>query len=91
VRRLAREGKALRYLARIAIAPDGHAEIRVGPEAVDAADPAARLVGVEALVAFTTARHPDRPVVVQGTGVGGANTAGGVLAGILQLFGSGAR
>jgi homoserine O-acetyltransferase len=91
VRRLAAEGRVLRYVARIASGADGRVEIRVGPEAVDASHPAARLVGVEALVAFTTARHPDRPVVVQGTGVGGANTAGGVLAEILRMFGQGAR
>jgi homoserine O-acetyltransferase len=91
VRRLAAEGRSLRYLARIAPGADGRAEVRVGPEAVDASHPAARLVGVEALVAFTTARHPERPVLVQGTGVGGANTAGGVLAEILRMFGQGAR
>jgi homoserine O-acetyltransferase len=91
VRRLAAEGKALRYLARIVPAKDGRAEVRVGPEAVDAAHPAARLVGVEAFVAFTTARHADRPLVVQGTGVGGANTAGAVLAEILTPVGQGAR
>jgi homoserine dehydrogenase len=91
VRRLHADGRALRYLARIEPGADGAVSVRVGPEGVDAADPAARLVGVEALVAFTTARHPDRPVVVQGTGVGGANTAGGVLAEILRLFGQGAR
>jgi homoserine dehydrogenase len=58
---------------------------------VDASHPAARLVGVEALVAFTTARHAERPLVVQGTGVGGAHTAGAVLAEIFQSFGQGAR
>jgi homoserine O-acetyltransferase len=91
VRRLAGEGRALRYLARIAPTRDGRADVRVGPEAVDASHLAARLVGVEAFVAFTTARHADRPLVVQGTGVGGANTAGGVLAEIFRAFGQGAR
>jgi homoserine dehydrogenase len=91
-RRLAGEGKALRYLARIAVGPDGRVEVSVGPRAVDAAHPAARISGVEALVAFTTARHPDRPLVVQGSGVGGASTAGGVLAEIFRIpFGHGAR
>ena len=53
---------------------------------------AARLVGVEAYVAFTTARHSERPLVVQGTGVGGAHTAGGVLAEIFRIpLGGGAR
>jgi homoserine dehydrogenase len=49
-------------------------------------------VGVEAYVAFTTARHSERPLVVQGAGVGGAHTAGGVLAEIFRIsMGGGAR
>jgi len=59
--------------------------VRVGPEAVDAEFPAARLVGVEAFVAFTTARHSERPLLVQGSGVGGASTAGALLAEIFRL------
>ena len=51
--------------------------------------PAARLVGVEAFVAFTTARHAERPLLVQGAGVGGPLTAGGVLAEIIRLRGDG--
>lgn len=88
---LAAEGKVLRYLARIEPAANGRASIRVAPAEVDASHLAARLVGVEALAAFTTARHAERPLVVQGTGVGGASTAGGVLAEILRSFGQGAR
>ncbi len=92
VRGVAEEGKALRYLATIELTKDGRAEMRVGPEAVEASHPAARLVGVEAFVAFTTERHRERPLVVQGTGVGGANTAGGILAEIFRIsFGHGAR
>jgi homoserine O-acetyltransferase len=90
VERLRGEGKVLRYLVRIEPAPGGRASIRVGPVAVDAHHPAARLVGVEAFVAFTTARHADRPLLVQGAGVGGALTAGGVLAELIRLRGSGA-
>jgi len=91
VRGLAAEGRVLRYIARIVPTADGGAEVSVGPEAVDAAHLAARLVGVEAFVAFTTARHAERPLVVQGSGVGGASTAGGVLAEILRAVGQGAR
>jgi homoserine O-acetyltransferase len=92
VRRLAAEGKSPRYLARITVGPEGKVDVSVGPRAVAATDPAARLVGVEAYVAFTTARHAERPLVVQGTGVGGAHTAGGVLAEIFRIqFGHGAR
>jgi uridine phosphorylase len=42
-------------------------------------------VGVEAYVAFTTARHAERPLLVQGTGVGGASTAGVLLAELFRL------
>ena len=81
-----------RYLARIAIGQDGKVEVAVGPRAVGPSHPAARLVGVEAFVAFTTARHAERPLVVQGAGVGGAHTAGGVLAEVFRTqFGHGAR
>jgi homoserine O-acetyltransferase len=92
VRRLTGEGKALRYLARIAVGADGKVDVSVGPRAVLATHPAARLVGVEAFVAFTTARHSERPLVVQGAGVGGAHTAGGLIAEIFRIpFGHGAR
>jgi homoserine O-acetyltransferase/O-succinyltransferase len=87
---LRREGKALRYLVRITAAPDGgRPELRVGPEGVGPDDPAARLSGVEALAAFTTARHADRPLLVQGAGVGGASTAGSVLGEIFRVAAAG--
>jgi homoserine O-acetyltransferase len=85
VESLRAEGKVLRHLARVQTMPDGRVAARVGPEAVDLADPAAHLVGVEAYVAFTSARHAERPLVVQGAGVGGASTAGGVLAELLAI------
>jgi homoserine dehydrogenase len=92
VERLRREGKVLRYLARLETGSDGRVSVRVGPQAVEEGDLAARLVGTEAYVAFTTARHSERPLVVQGTGVGGAHTAGGVLAEIFRVsLGGGAR
>ncbi len=88
VERLRGESKVLRYLVSIEPAPGGRASIQVGPVAVDANHPAARLVGVEAFVAFTTARHAGRPLLVQGAGVGGALTAGGVLAELIRLRGA---
>jgi homoserine dehydrogenase len=82
VERAGEEGKALRYLARI----DADAgAIRVGPVEVEAEHRAARLRGVEAYVAFTTDRYRDSPLLVQGAGVGGAVTAGGVLADVLRV------
>jgi homoserine dehydrogenase len=92
VRRLGEQGTVPRYLARIEAGPDGRAEVSVGPRAVGPAHTAAGLVGVEAFVAFTTTRHSERPLVVQGVGVGGAHTAGGVLAEIFRIQqGAGAR
>jgi homoserine dehydrogenase len=40
---------------------------------------------VEAYVAFTTDRYRHSPLLVQGAGVGGAVTAGGVLADVLRV------
>jgi homoserine O-acetyltransferase len=89
--RLRASRRALRYLARITVV-DGRGELRVGPVEVPESHRAARLQGVEAYVAFTTVRHDEHPLVVQGAGVGGALTAGGVLAEIFKLAaGHGAR
>ena len=85
-----RAAGALRFVARIAPRDDGRAEIRVGPRSVPPVHPAARLNGVEAMVAFTTERHAELPLVVQGVGVGGSHTAGAVLAEIFRLYGQGA-
>ena len=91
VEALAREGRVLRYLATLTTTPDGRTLVSAGPVAVGEGDPAARLVGVEAMVAFTTARHSERPLLVQGAGVGAASTAGTVIADVLRGIGAGAR
>ncbi len=91
VEALRAEGKVLRYLAQVSPGQGG-ATAQVGPVAVDADHPAARLTGVEAYVAFTTARLARRPLLVQGSGVGGASTAGALLAEVFRLpAGRGAR
>ena len=59
--------------------------MHVGPVAVDAGHPAVPLRGAEALVAFTTARYQDYPLIVRGAGAGGDVTAAGVLADVLRL------
>jgi homoserine O-acetyltransferase len=91
VERWAREGKVLRYLARIAAGQDGRFTVNAGPRALPAGEPAARLVGVEAMVAFTTARHSEHPLLVQGAGVGAASTAGTLIADVFRGVGAGAR
>jgi aspartokinase/homoserine dehydrogenase 1 len=87
ISRLRSENKVLRYLARIdPSAPGGRKQlVKVGPVAVDADHPATRLRGSEAFVAFTTERYSDYPLVVQGSGAGGAVTAAGVLADTLKI------
>jgi homoserine dehydrogenase len=81
---LAAAGKALRYLAWIDVS-DGAVRVRVGPAEVDREHRAAGLRGVEAYVAFTTDRHRELPLVVQGAGVGEALTAGAVLAEVFRI------
>ncbi len=82
--RLGREGRALRYLARIGI-EHRRVSIAVGPVEVESGHRAASLRGVESYVAFATERHRDHPLVVQGAGVGGESTAGGVLADVFRI------
>jgi homoserine O-acetyltransferase/O-succinyltransferase len=77
-------GRALRYLVRIDVAA-GIDGVSVGPVEVDPGHRAAGLRDVEAFVAFTTDRYRSSPLLVQGAGVGGAVTAGGVLADVLRV------
>lgn len=74
---LAAAGKKLTYLARVH-AGDAPG-IEVGPVAVEAHHPAASLDGPTGLVSFSTDRYPDAPLVVRGSGAGGAVTASAVL------------
>lgn len=77
-------GLTFRYLAKVERTASG-VRLQVGPTAVDAAHPAAGLRGEEAMVAFSTFRYRDYPLVVRGSGAGGDVTAAGVLADILRL------
>lgn len=79
-----RDGLTLRYLAQVVVT-DGRLKVRVGPVAVKADHPATHLCGEEAMVAFTTRRFNDYPLIVRGAGAGGEVTAAGVLADILRL------
>ncbi|MCI0574101.1 MAG: hypothetical protein L0Y66_25480, partial [Myxococcaceae bacterium] len=87
VRALKREGKVLRYLARVdpAARVNGRPAVQVGPVAVDREHPAAQLKGAEAFVSFTTERHRAHPLIVRGAGAGGEVTASGVLADVLRV------
>ena len=75
-------GRILRYLVHVDV---DAGQVRVGPREVDPEHRAARLRDVEAYVAATTVRRSGSPLVVQGSGVGGALTAGGVITDILRV------
>jgi aspartokinase/homoserine dehydrogenase 1 len=82
----AKRGEKLVYLARIE-ANGTNVRASAGPVVVPRSHPAAQLEGSSALVAFTTARYPTDPLVVRGSGAGGAVTASAVLADILKATG----
>ncbi len=87
--RLRRRNEKLVYLARIETSPDGAVSASAGPVAVPLSHPAAQLQGSSALVAFTTARHSPEPLVVRGSGAGGAVTASALLADIFSATSTG--
>ncbi len=91
VARLKARGEKLVYLARIEVTgwPDGRPVIRAsaGPVVVPLEHPAANLGGSSALVAFTTARYDRDPLVVRGSGAGGAVTASALFADVLKVTG----
>ncbi len=72
-------GQRLQYLGTIT-----SDSISVGVETVDEGSPFARLRGTENMVAFTTDRYEDTPLVVQGPGAGRAVTSAGLLADVVK-------
>lgn len=94
-----REGRRLRYLARVERATgaagddtggrdgDGSASgtrVTVGTERVGPTHPAWSLSGTDNLVAVTSRRYSPDPLVVRGPGAGPDVTAAGVLADVLR-------
>lgn len=75
-----RDGKVLRYVARI-----GHGPMRVGIEAVPLSSPMGQLRGTDNQVAIYTKRYAASPLVVTGPGAGAAVTAAGVLNDIVAI------
>ncbi|HEY0158724.1 MAG TPA: bifunctional aspartate kinase/homoserine dehydrogenase I [Thermoanaerobaculia bacterium] len=80
VARAAREGKVLRYVAKI-----GKRAIRVGVEAVPAGSPIGRLQGTDNTVVIRSKRYATNPLVVTGAGAGAGVTAAGVLNDIVAI------
>jgi aspartokinase/homoserine dehydrogenase 1 len=86
--RHAKRGEKLVYLARIeASFAGGGIRAYAAPTAVALDHPAATLEGSSALVAFTSARHASDPIVIRGSGAGGAVTAAALLADVFKVTG----
>ncbi len=76
----AARGEVLRHLAVL----EG-GRLRVALESVGRESPFHRLAGSDNMVAFTTRRYADTPLVIQGPGAGPEVTAAGILAGIVSM------
>ncbi|EKD76368.1 MAG: hypothetical protein ACD_43C00138G0003 [uncultured bacterium] len=76
----ARAGKVLRYIATFA-----HGKASIALQAVGPEHPFYRLSGSDNIVAFTTKRYQQRPLVIQGPGAGAEVTAAGVFANIIRI------
>ena len=72
-------GKVLRFIASLE-----NGEATVSLQAVDANHPFYHVAGSDNIVAITTARYSERPLVIQGAGAGAKVTAVGVLSDILR-------
>ena len=73
--------RVLRFLARL----DRQGKACVGPVAIEASHPAARLAGTDNLFALTTQRYCTQPLVIQGPGAGPEVTAQALLGDLLSL------
>lgn len=74
------EGKVLRYIARF---EGGKATI--GLQSVGQDHPFYTLSGSDNVIAFTTTRYPEHPLVIKGSGAGAEVTAAGVFADIIRV------
>ncbi len=74
-------GRVLRYVA--SLDDKGHAAVRL--ESLPGDHPFAHLALTDNVVAFTTERYRDNPLIVQGPGAGPEVTAAGVFADLLRV------
>jgi len=73
--------KKICYLGRIS--EKGQAEVKL--VSIDMSHPCYGLSGSDNMIAFTTERYCDQPLVIRGPGAGPQVTAGGVFADLLRL------
>lgn len=79
-KRMNEEGKRWKFVAKM---ENGRAS--VGLQSVDRSDPFYNLTGSNNMVAITTERYKESPMIIQGYGAGAAVTAAGVFGDILSL------
>jgi aspartokinase/homoserine dehydrogenase 1 len=72
--------KVLRYIAKLE-----NQKISIGLRAVGADHPFYQMDGADNVIAFTTKRYHDRPLVIKGPGAGAEVTASGVFADIVSI------
>jgi aspartokinase/homoserine dehydrogenase 1 len=75
-----KEDKILRCIAKF---ESGKADIAL--QAVGREHPFFQLSGSDNIIAFTTARYPERPLLVKGAGAGAEVTAAGVFADMIRI------
>lgn len=75
-----KQGKLLRFIAKM---EKGKATVSL--QAVDSSHPFYSLSGSDNMIAFTTQRYLERPLVIKGPGAGAEVTAAGVFANIISI------
>lgn len=78
---VARKGQVLRYMAKL---EEGQASL--GLQAICADHPFFHLSGSDNIIAITTERYQETPLVIKGAGAGAAVTAGEMLANIIKII-----
>jgi bifunctional aspartokinase / homoserine dehydrogenase 1 len=72
--------KVLRFIATLE-----EGKINIGVKAIDSGHPFYMMEGADNVIAFTTKRYSNRPLVIKGPGAGAEVTASGVFADIVSL------
>jgi aspartokinase/homoserine dehydrogenase 1 len=80
VNEAASKGEVLRYIACLE-----NQKITIGLRSVSATHPFYQMDGADNVIAFTTKRYHDRPLVIKGPGAGAEVTASGVFADIVSI------
>lgn len=74
-------GKVLRYIGKLE-----EGKVNISLEMVGSEHPFFHLSGSDNIIAFTTERYKDRPLLVRGPGAGAAVTAAGVFADLVKTM-----